>query len=174
MKIPSIFKVEVSEEEFMRYYYKYRLLVYSIIREFKLNSDLVEDIALSIFSRFPSILEKYDPSRASFSTYLGMVTKSTVIHALTHSDYYETHRVLFFDDELEKLLDIDYSTKYKFKIEHLKDMITEDEYDLIYSIYVLNYKLKEYALLRGMGYSTVRKKHTLLIKKIRKKIYDFL
>ena len=173
MKSPAVCKVDVSEEEFMEYYYKYRTVVYSILWEYKLDPVVAEDIALHVFCKLPSLYKKYDINKGSFVTYICLYTKSVIYHAFLRKDKYEDKRIILKDiDEL-----VDENTKDSFstfKIKFLKDYLNEEEYTLIYSIYVLGMTLKEYAINNKIGYSTVRKKHNLLIDKIRKKMIDYL
>lgn len=165
MKNPPVFKVQVSEEVFMEYYNKYKPLVYHVIAEYNLEKNLAEDIALHMFAKIPELAKKYDQSKGSFPYFIIVCTKNLIINAITRIDYYDKHKV-FIDTDLVDPKTL--PTPHGFKISYLKGYLTEAEYDMIVHIYIYEYTLKAYASMINTCYATVKKRHKVLLQKIRK------
>ena len=170
--LKRIKKIEKNKQRIAAYYDKYKNLVYCIMKEYKLDPIVAEDIALNLFCRIPSLAKKYDSSKGKFTTYLCTVIRNTIIKALNEKDSYIEHRTLRYD--IEEMVDEKTLPKpYNFTMSTVKSLLTEQEYDLIFNVYVTNQTLKEYAAEKKLGYSTIKMHHTLIIEKLRRLTEDF-
>lgn len=173
MKSPNVVKVEVSEEVFKEYYYKYRNLIYLVISKYKLDPFVAEDVALYMFCKIPSLIQKFDSSRGKFTTYITLVTRTVILHALKEGDFH-TLNSTEFNFDFDNLVDeTTLPAPYNFTMKFVERLLNEEEYELIFTVFVMNKTIKQYAKEKNVCYSTMKKRYTVCLAKLRRLTEDY-
>lgn len=115
--------------------------------------------------------QKYDPTRGHFAPY-AYRTMLTTIYKEMHTDNRYTERQIAY--ESDKLTIVAEYMEVKHRpcdlsetFEHLKQMVTEDEYALLVDLYYHQYKYEELTDKYDASIAALKKRRDRLLKKIR-------
>ena len=123
-----------------------------------------EDLCQDVFEQVIRSLSRYDPSKASVSTWIFQITRYTLI------DYLRTkHPSEPLTEDIPAAGDLEETVIRKDTLERLSAILNamrQDERDIIILRYYKGYSLTEIACLLGIGYGMVKVKHKAALKKI--------
>lgn len=147
-----------DEEAFTTLIEEYVNLIYYIVRQFIYEEPDVEDVVQLTVIRIWEKLHMYNPKDGPFNNWIAVMSINVYKNFLRDykSDYY-------ISDDVYKTPDANISNTYaedKYEKEYysmnkLKEILNEDEYDIIYLRFVLDYKLDDIYKMRNY---TSRKK----------------
>ncbi len=142
----------------------------------KINDwDMVEDLVADIFVKIYENIDKFDPAKASLSTWIFTITSRTV------TDYYRTRHVTseipsengeegLMPDSLVDDRDMDTGLIREEQLETLADALQalkERERDLVILHYYKGLTLKEVADIMEMSYANAKIVHKKALEKMR-------
>lgn len=172
MKYPAVIKVEVSEKEFTKYYNKYSNLVYHVLSLYDLDNDMKEDMAMYVLCQIPRIIKKYKYHKANLSTYIGNQVHFIVKHIRTYG--YQVKDKIIYTNNIDSFVTRDSITDiYKFDMKLVKRLLTEEEYDLIFTVYVMGKTILQYSKIAKISYCYAKEKHKAIIDKLKVLTEDY-
>lgn len=138
------------------------------------DTNEVEDFVQDIFLKIANNLDKYDPEKASLSTWVYTVANRMVV------DYYRSRKVFdaipeengvegHFPDQLVNDQELDANLIKEEQLQSLADalgQLKQKERDLIILHYYSNMTLKEVAMRMGMSYANAKVIHKKAIGKL--------
>ena len=152
---------DVLYEEYFDKVYKY---VYTIVQHKENAEDIVEDTFVAAFRNYDS----FDPTKASFATWITRIAHNTAVNMLRSAAF--RHRANMpeefnpgkRDPELEKL------SEENEQILLLYSKLSDEEKEFLNMRYTMELKDAEVAGILGMNPKTVNKRYQRLLEKCRK------
>lgn len=151
-----------NKETFLKYYDQYKSIVFSAILLYCSDSNLYNDIASDALFVLYKSLENYKSSKGAITSYIYEVVKHMSWRYLKKE---KAHRNI--EKDYETKTKIEEQTHKIFKFSSLKNILTEEEYQLIFNHYVLTKKLSVIAREMGISYNQAKYLHKLILKRIR-------
>ena len=145
-------------------YDTYRGKVLAYLRGRTDSREDAEDLCQDVFEQILRSFSRYDPAKASVSTWIYQITRFTLI------DYLRTkHPNEPLSEELSAADDLEETVIRNDTLRRLAaalNVLERDERDIIILRYYKGYSLTETARLTGIGYGMVKVKHKKALKKI--------
>lgn len=147
-------------------YTRYKDKVASYVGSRVNNAYEAEDIVSSVFLKIYEKIDRFDPQRASLSTWIYVITRNTVI------DYYRKRKIQnLFSCECEEIGEVpDAVSACEKRLNDLADaleMLKERERHLIILHYYQGYTLKRIAERMGMSYINAKLIHAKALAALR-------
>ena len=138
-------------------YLDYKDKVTAYVRGKLANEHDVEDTVSTVFLKVYQRIDRFDPSKASLSTWIYTITRNTVI------DYFKKRKIhIEFSDEIGIDMLPDDSLVNEELLDCLADaleLLSERERDLIILHYYKGFTLKRIAEMMGMSYINAKIVH---------------
>lgn len=155
-----------KQKKFEKFYDKNRGLIYTVIRKYYRGGeefqDVFQEVLLNLYTAYDDV--KYD---FNDPTLVYTIVKNATINYGLKVEKYENH-VCYINVEGHSPV-----TKDLFRISSLKNVLTEQEYELIYNVYVLNISIKEHADMHNQNYNSVKSNHLRILKKLKHELKEF-
>ena len=148
-------------------YTQYRDKVFGFVRSKIYNQTEVEDIVQTVFLKVYSNLDKYDEIKASFSTWIYIITRNTVYDYLKDK---RDHPVIeLIENTVYSAEEPDDSLLNQEALEELAralQKLPQNQRDIIILIYYKNLDRRKVAEMFGMTYGQVRYLHDKAMKRL--------
>ena len=148
-------------------YTQYRDKVFGFVRSKIVNQTEAEDIVQTVFLKVYSNLDKYDETKASFSTWIYIITRNTVYDYLKDKRDHPVLELIENTEESEEKTDD--SLLNQEALEELAcalQKLPQNQRDIIILIYYKNLDRRKVAEMFGMTYGQVRYLHDKAIKRL--------
>ena len=153
-------------------YTQYRDKVFGFVRSKIYNQTEVEDIVQTVFLKVYSNLDKYDEIKASFSTWIYIITRNTVYDYLKEK---RDHPVIeLIENTVYSAEEPDDSLLNQEALEELAralQKLPQNQRDIIILIYYKNLDRRKVAEMFGMTYGQVRYLHDKAMKRLGKLLH---
>ena len=153
-------------------YTQYRDKVFGFVRSKIVNQTEAEDIVQTVFLKVYSNLDKYDEIKASFSTWIYIITRNTVYDYLKDK---RDHPVIeLIENTVYSAEEPDDSLLNQEALEELAralQKLPQNQRDIIILIYYKNLDRRKVAEMFGMTYGQVRYLHDKAMKRLGKLLH---
>lgn len=153
-------------------YTQYRDKVFGFVRSKIYNQTEVEDIVQTVFLKVYSNLDKYDEIKASFSTWIYIITRNTVYDYLKEKRDYPVIELI--ENTVYSAEEPDDSLLNQEALEELAralQKLPQNQRDIIILIYYKNLDRRKVAEMFGMTYGQVRYLHDKAMKRLGKLLH---
>ena len=149
-------------EVFKYYINSVALTIDAIIQD----KDISEDLAMDVLTSVPKKVTYVYAEPHKFNNW---IMKTARYKALSYLRYMKIKK----SREVEYNPDITNETRELFKLEELKEILTEEEYKIVIMKYVLDYKLEQMSKEIKLSISTIKRRIPPILEKIKNYLNEY-
>lgn len=165
-----------NKEAFIKLIEEFKPVIYGYVKRFYIHGYDNEDLISESFKILLHAINKYDINKHRFVAYGINAIKNNLLYLHRQASYKHTKEGTYFDDENELNLIPD-NTDYNEVIlnnvlfDSLRKELTPTEMEVVDLLILKDMKIKEYASIKSLKYSTAAKRKTTVYNKLKNSKY---